>query len=440
METIFLINPPQPKPNKTTIVYGPAAPPLGLCYLASKLKKDGFNVIAIDFEKKNTNISTLKEAINKHNPAVVGITCLTNTYVTALTIAKLIKSFSDTIKIVMGGQHPSFCFEEALKYDFVDFIAIGEAEKSFLDLCKAIINNSNFNHINGIAFRRDGKTLHSLPESIVDIDNIEFPDRFVFDINSYIDPISIISSRGCAARCIFCSASAFRDAKVRFRSAKNVLEEINLLYSNDFRVFNFMDDNFMLKKQRVVDICKGLKNNMPESLWTCSARADCVDKELIKLMSYSGCKGLHFGVETASSESQKSIGKYLSLEKLDSALKLAYKYNIRTFCSFILGLPGEDINQIKKNIEYALSLYKKYKTGIVFGLLTPFPGTRVFDNAKELGIKILSRDYSQYDIYHPVIETKYFTQNQLKEILYEAQKSYLQLTSKDKLKNVIELK
>ena len=403
MNDIFLINPPQPKPDNLTLKYSPPSPPLGLCYLSPGLKAAGFKVTGWDFELKENTISRFLSLLAEKKPLIAGITSLTNTALTALTVAKLIKNHSPETLIALGGQHPAFCYEELLNYDFIDYILPGEAEKSFVMLCEAIKNNQNIHNIKGIAYRKQSKISISLPDIEPDLDNIPFPDRDLFDITGYFDPVSIVSSRGCNAKCIFCSATAFRKSKVRFRSSENILAEIELVYKKGFHVVNFVDDNFLMKKQRIKEICHGIQKHFPELFWTCSARADLVDKEIIKLLAQSGCKGIHFGVETASEDSQKYIGKYLSLQKLENALIAADKNNLRTFCSFIIGLPNEDEQQIRKNIQFAINLHKRHKTSPVFGLLTPFPGTPICNNPEKYDIKIISKNYSDYDIFTPVI-------------------------------------
>lgn len=425
MTDIYLINPPQPKPDKSILTYAPISPSLGLSYVAAALDEEDLSIKAFDFDLKDTNIGMFKESLTQDAPAIVGLTCLTNTYLTAITLAQIIKTSLPETKIILGGQHVTFCYEDALSYDFVDYVIIGEGEKSFVELCRAILNKHDVRKIKGIAFKDGNKQVYSLPEEIEDIDSIRFPKREIFNMKKYIDPVSIISSRGCSAKCIFCSASAFRGAKVRFRSAENVLEEIKVIYDQGIRTVNFMDDNFMLKKQRVVDICKTLKKKYSAVFWTCSARADNFDKDLMKLVSASGCKGLHFGAETVSEGSQKSIGKFLSIEKLENALTLAKKYGVSTYASFIIGLPDEDEKQVRKNIDYAISLNRKYNTTAVFGILTPFPGTKIYTNPEEYGIKNLSQSFSDYDIFTPVIETRYLDQKQLRALLFDAQKEYI---------------
>jgi radical SAM superfamily enzyme YgiQ (UPF0313 family) len=439
MKTILLINPPQPAPDKLTQTYSASAPSLGLAYVAAVLKKEGFSVYGLDFDQRETTIQTLTETLETVKPSIVGITSLTNTFITALTVGQMVKKHSASIKVVLGGQHPTFCYEQALQYDFIDYVIRGEGEYTFKDLCLALIANESVHSIPGVAYREGDSIKASMPENIVDIDSIPFPVREIFDLSRYYDPISIITSRGCKAKCIFCSATAFREAKVRLRSAENVLAEIEPLYRQGHHVMNFVDDNFMLKKQRVIDICKGIKKNFPELFWTCSARADFMNKELIKLLSVSGCKGVHFGVESSSEKTQKAIGKYLSLEKLETALSLAQKYQIRTFCSFILGLPEETPEQIKQNIDYALSIHEKYNTSLVFGILTPFPGTPIFNNPDQYGIEITNHNYSDYDIYTPVLRTKYLDENSLRSLLYDAQKSYLTNMSADETRDILML-
>lgn len=423
---ILLINPPQPKPDFNLLKHTPSSPPMGLAYLATILKQNNFTLQALDFDLNNVNIDLLMTIIKEDPPKIVGITALTNTIFTAVAIAKIIKSVNPDIKIVMGGHHATNCFAECFSYRCIDFIILGEGEYSFNSLCEAIINNAVYKTISGLAYPDNNNVYFNQPEEIINLDDVGFPDRTIFDLTQYYDPINIITTRGCSYNCIFCSAGAYRKNHVLYRSAQNVLKEIEHVYKQGYYVVNFVDDNFLIKRDRVIEICSSIKKHFPKLFWTCSARVELLNEDIIKLMASSGCKGMHFGVESCFELSQKTIGKYLSLEKLENVLKLTKKYGINSYGSFILGLPDEDIHQVRANIQYAISLHKKYTMYIVFGILTPFPGTELFNNPDKYGIKILSKNYSNFDIYTPVIETKYLSVNELQSLLFDANKMYME--------------
>lgn len=430
MVDVYLLNPPGLKPDKMIRSYAPSSPPLGLCYLSSSLKNDNISVKAFDFDLKDTSLEFFMNNLKDDKPSIIGITSLTHNYPAAITLAKVIKEYSEEIKVVLGGNHATFCYEDILITGYVDYVVIGEAEASFAKLARALLNGGYKEEIPGIACIKNNALSLSPPDDVVDLDTIPFPDRSLFNLEKYYDPINVISSRGCQAKCIFCSASAFRKGKTRFRSSQNFLEEIKQLYSSGFRSFNFMDDNFMLKPARTEEICKGLIKLAPEAGWTCSARAEFVNKGNIRLLAKSGCKGMHFGLESPCLETQKSIQKHLSIEKLEKALKLCRQFDIFSYCSLILGLPGENTDTINETINYAIHLNHKYHTSIVFGILTPFPGTPLYNNPQDYGIEIVSRNYMDYDIYTPVIKTQYFAPDVLRALLYDAQKAYLSGMSK----------
>ena len=440
MKDVYLINPPQPKPDITLLEAAPISPPLGLSYLAGTLKPAGISITAFDFDLKSINSTYFIQKLVKDKPKIAGITCLTNTFLSAVTLAKLIKMNSPETLVVLGGQHATFCFEDVLSFGVIDVVVLGEGEETFLQLCMAVLNNADYTHIKGIAFRdEDNNLLCTRTAEVDNLDEINFPDRSIFNMKKYYDPINIISSRGCSSKCIFCSASAFRKSKAKFRSAENVLEEIGIIYRQGFRTANFMDDNFLLKKQRIDDICNGIRKKYPKLFWTCSARADCISEDNIKLLAASGCKGLHFGLETSSKESLKDIGKYLSIDRLEKALTLAYKHRIKTFCSLIIGLPNEDHEQILHNIDYAVELNNKYNASMVFGILTPYPGTPIYNESEKFGITIHSNYWPDYDIYTPVISTKHFEKEDLRALLFEAQKKYLSNLSEESMEYMAKL-
>ena len=230
--------------------------PMGLLYLASVMKKNNINVKIIDidnyyenhkekFDENEFIKNNLTEQISDFSPDIIGIGCLfSGSFGSLKRIAKNIKHIYPNTPIVIGGIHPTMFARQILDvYNFIDYIILGEGEKTFLELIENIINTKlSLEEIDGIVFRQNSVViLNPKTEYISNIDTLPFVDYSIIDINDYKmdtsnwyspknieikQPFPIISSRSCPQRCTFCSMQLVHGSKIRYRSSGNVLDEM----------------------------------------------------------------------------------------------------------------------------------------------------------------------------------------------------------------------
>lgn len=211
--------------------------------------------------------------------------------------------------------------------------------------------------------------------------------------------MSIFATRGCPGRCTFCYRT-FRGI-VRKRSARNIINEIKLLQKNyGIREIAFYDDTFTLFKEEIKEFCKIILAEDINITWSCFTRVDFVDDKLLAIMEKAGCHLILFGVESADPAILKNINKRISLSQVKKVVKLARKLGIETRASFMFGNQGETENSIIKTINFAIELDPDE---VQFNITTPYPGTELFNFAKERGY-IRSYNWDDYSISNVVLE------------------------------------
>lgn len=331
--------------------------PLGIAYLAAVLGKQGYPVEAIDLYYKDWD--EIKHIVLQTKPQVVGITCLTEQRENARRLAALVKDISPEIKVIMGGTHASLMYEQILQHWDVDVVVIGEGEKTILELLEAYQTKQALSTVKGIAYKEGSRISKSpVQEIIKDMDSIPFPAYHLFDLDGYdrYGPagkdtpfISIMTSRGCIGRCIFCSVSRVWGKQYRWRSAKNVVDEIELLVKNYQREWiNFVDDIFTVNQKRVIELCKEILVRGLKIQWDCETRVDCVAPEMLEWMKKAGCQLISYGVESASPEVLSAINKKTTPQEIETAFKITRAVGIKTNLLLMAGNPEESeasINQ-----------------------------------------------------------------------------------------------
>jgi len=372
-------------------------PPLGLGYIQSQLENNGHNTKTIDMFDYSSKKAEKK--IRKENPDIVGISCFTYYRANSLKLAKICKKVNPGIKVILGGAHADFMYNQILShFPEVDYIVTGEGEITTLQLVRAIEHNQSLKNIKGIVFRSNGEIIRTANrDPIQNLDEIPFPCYRDFELERYsslptasqhgmqkLKHTSIITSRGCPFNCQFCSTSKFWGRFWRPRTPKNVVDEIERLNSEyNIQFLDFADDTFTLDQKRVIEICKEIIKRKLGIYWYAGTRADCVSRELFKWMKQAGCIQIDVGVESGSPKILETINKRITVKQVISAFKMADEIELDTNCLFMVGNPGET----KKTIEETIKLLDIINPKVItVGLTRIFPATPLYDIAKEKGM------------------------------------------------------
>lgn len=399
-------------------------PPLGILYLAAYIRQRGYTEIkVIDNNYSNLTLEELKVEILNYD--VICVTGTTSQYPQAQSISRIAKS-QNKISII-GGPHASALPEETLMKSDFDYVVLGEGEVSLYELLLAIHGKKQFDYVNGIAFIKGYEPYISKERELIDdLDILPFPARDLIPIHNYGN-ISlkrfngrythVMSSRGCGSKCTFCSSPSMW-GRPRFMMAKRVFSEL-LHINREYGISNihFQDDNFTAERQRVIDICQLIINSGIEFKWSCQARPDKIDFELLQQMKAAGCVQIEYGVESGDKEILKRSKKGYTKEQIRNSFFLAKKAGIATYGFFIVGLPGETIMSCIKTIFFAKQLQLD---GCFWSVLTPYPGTEIY--SKKL-VNILKDDYCFWLYKKPVVMTGYLGPRLLSIMRWIADKS-----------------
>lgn len=398
---VLLIAPPYP-------VNEFLAPPLSLAYLAAVLEKNNIEVKILDFIVTKYSDRLLKQELKSFKPDLIGATCVTLSFNAAVRILRKCKRINKNIVTVIGGPHASFTAKEILaKSRWVDFVVIGEGEYSLLDLAKRVEEKGDIRKVNGIAYREGRKVIFTQPRELIDdLDSIPFPARHRLELNKYTDGLydysfcTIVTSRGCFGKCIFCVGPLIFGSKVRYRSPESVVDEMENIKRLGFKNINISDDTFTANHKHVHAVCELIKSRKLGIPWVVFARVDTVDKDLLLEMKSAGCIGVLYGVESGDPKVLENCKKGITVDQVMSAVRMTKEAGIpQIITSFIVGLPRETRDGLIKSLKLAEGL----DSSSCFHFLSPYPGTQVYERANEYGIKILSKDYRRYDANFPPI-------------------------------------
>ena len=365
-------------------------PPLGLGYLSAVLEGDGHEVAIYDLGlEPDTPLGPEIDRIAAFAPDLIGFTAMTNNYHNVEEAAALLRDRLGS-PIVVGGPHATLYPDQVVAEPSIDYVVCGEGEETLRDLVRAMGDggvrptDSQLRGILGLAFASGGEATINAPRPLIeDLDSLPMPARHLFELSRYPlyasngEPmVTLLSSRGCPYNCSYCFKGIV-GRTYRQRSAQSVLAEIcYLIDTYDYRHFYFIDDLFTLDVKRLTAIAEGILAEGLDIRWQCLARVDRVTPQLLALMYRSGCREIHYGIESGNADVLERVGKGFSLDRVRDAVTWTDRAGILVKGYFMLGLPGDTEETMQQTIRFASELALDEA---MFSLTTPFPGTRLWD-------------------------------------------------------------
>lgn len=370
------------------------SPPLGLLYIASYLQsKTDYTIKIMDglFVENLEDAKQIATNIEEHSPKIVALTLFSDCWLEAKLICQeLKKAAQNDLYILAGGPHCNSMPLETINKIDIDAVIVGEGEVTFYEICKQILSGKKDLHsVNGVFWKKNNEIIRNKNRSLIrDLDEIPFPARNLVNLNNYKRPGVLITSRGCLAKCIFCSSPQIYNLSFRMRSAKNVCQEIDDMINNHgIRTIMFADDTFTVDHTRLKSILKVLTKREIVN-WFCESRIDTVNKDILKLMAKAGCNEIQFGIECSNQKQLNNIQKGLFLDNIKRVINWTAKEGIAPVLSFIIGFPRDTKVMVNQRIKDACKLVKEGASVIAFSSLKPYPGTEIFNNREKLGLKI----------------------------------------------------
>jgi radical SAM superfamily enzyme YgiQ (UPF0313 family) len=412
--------------------------PLGLLYLATLAEDKGHHVEFVDCDVENVTVQALCDRVAANKYDLVGLTATSPIYHKAVTAAEKIKLANPEVTTIIGGDHVNILKSKVL-YEIFDFAVFGEAEETWPEFLDTFATTGDdYSHIDGLIWRRGEEIVQNKPRRLFpDMDKLPMPAIHLTKIEEYVMTfglwknrnvgkyVSIMMSRGCPFKCTFCSESSDvkydgNVAKMRFRSPKNIVDEIEFHYkTHGVRHFFFMDSNITLKKRHTVELCEEIfKRDMSITFegWT---RANLIDDEMMALLAKAGLIRMSCGVESGSPEILKIIKKEVSIDAIRECFRLMGKHGVEPACSAMLGNPGETKATVQQTIEFLNSIPELIYTN--FSISNPYPGTQMLLWAQtgQHGLRLRYDELSKYSRYDDSpIEVNDLTANDL--VRYQA--------------------
>jgi len=359
---VVLISPP-----KQYLVSPLAQPPLGLLYLAAVLREHNIEVAYCDL------------AVDPDIPEgdLYGVTASCADYADAGEISVGLRGRKG--KTVLGGPHVTATGDVGS----FDAAVIGEGERAILDL----VNDYP-----------DLKRYYSAP-AIKDLDDIPFPARDLLSVQGRDrwladgETSSLITSRGCPYDCAFCGSNKIWGHGTRFRSAENVLEEVeHIIDTYGIHAFRIHDDQFILNRKRIHSLLEGFEEL--GIVWRASSRVDSVTPELLTRMAQSGCVEISYGVESGDQRVLDAINKGTTVEQGKDALRWTHEAGIRARALLMCGMPGETLEAPQRTVDFLEETSGWWDT-LSLTEFTPLPGTPIWESPLDFGVKILCYDVAQ---------------------------------------------
>jgi len=379
-------------------------PRLGIIQLGTILEEAGYEVKVFIEEVKGIDWDDVFDA------DAVGISTITSTAPRAYEMARQIKKAG--IPVFMGGPHVSFLAEEALEY--CDFVLKGETEETIIPFIDTLLGKGKFEDVPGLCWHYGNRVMQNAPAvGCPDLDKFPIPNldlitgskKFKGDLS--ITPI--MTSRGCPFGCNFCSVTMMFGRKYRFRSVENVIEELKMRRPE--WVF-FYDDNFAANKTHTKTLLRRMIEEGINTKWMAQVRIDVADDpELLDLMVRTNCKYVYIGLESINPKTLESLNKGQTPQDIERSINIIQDRGIRIHGMFIFGADSDEPKTIRQTVKFA----KRNKlSSVQFMILTPLPGTPVFDQMEKEG-RLLSKDWGYYDAHHVVFKPKKMNYLQLQK-------------------------
>lgn len=385
-------------------------PPIGMAYLLAAVEKAGLTALFHDDFVEQGNDEKLEELLRRERPELIGIPIYTSPVVYRFEeISALIRRVLPGAKIVSGNLHANIYAKTLIEEGKLDLVVKGEGEETLVALAQALQNGDDLKEVHGLFYKSQSGEVIETPNraNMPDISQFPYPAWHLMPWQKYnINEIGkvastgifILASRGCPFSCDFCCVM-IQGTKRRRRSPEDLCDELEWLHKTyKFKSFHFIDAMWPINPAEAIAFCdeykkRGLHKKMK---WGTETRIDALDEASIKAMGEAGCRKVMFGIESGDEEILKSINKKTKISKARQIIEWSHKYKLSPTGFFIIGLPGETEEHIRKTIKHSLSLKLHFAK---FACFVPYPGTKLFTDLKAQNLFTDTVDWNRFTSY-----------------------------------------
>ncbi len=383
--------------------------PLGIASLAAYLIEQGHEVGI--WEALPTQTMTLAERVKQFDPDVVGISAMTSQFAKGLELAQEVKSSRSNVPIIFGGVHATSTPRETLLQNSdIDYVCMGEGEYTFTEFLDHLEDKS-FEEIAGLGYQlgnqKDGSGVfvNSTRGVIHDLDSLPLPARHLFDMDFYrqrwnwprgmwLSTGNMMSSRGCPFDCTYCASKVMFGRGFKPRSVENTMFEVReLIETYGFDCISFSDDTFAIQKHRAKEIGREFQKLDTKAKFRVQLRVDTCEDDLIEELVKGGLVHVDFGIESGAEKILKDIKKGYKRDQIFPAVEIVKKHGVSVGATFIIGTIGETLEDIQETRSVAKKVGADYTQ---FFIMTPYPGTELWDYAREKGLIFENLTYEHF--------------------------------------------
>lgn len=406
--------------------------PIALEYIGASVRKD-HDVKLVDFRAEAE--TDLEELLNSFKPDIIGTGALTIEVNSVKQLFSRVKKIMPEILTVVGGQHATLIPQDFFE-KYIDVVVVGEGTGPFKKICECYETQKSFEDIENIYYRKNGKMVFTRKEPFPGLDVLPLPDRTLTSHIRYKFKSSLLfneptgtacvrASVGCTFNCKFCSVINVMNRKVYRRNIDSIIEELESL---DEPFIYWLDDEFLLDPKRAILLAKELDKAGIKKYHHFFARSDTIinHPECIEEWAKVGLILIYTGLESFREKDLKAMRKGTTISKNSEALRICHSNNVRVMANFIVyqDFDKQDFKNFAKFVR-DLDIFKPS-----FSVLTPFPGTALYEENKE---KLISRDYDLFDAFHTLLPTKLPLKQFYKEFSKLAFRKSMSLKKKLKL-------
>ncbi|MCK4339987.1 MAG: B12-binding domain-containing radical SAM protein [Candidatus Cloacimonetes bacterium] len=414
-----------------------------LCAFLDKHKTYDYKVKAVDinieaYTKPGVSIDTsvylglLEDYIKNNDYDVLAISAMFVFNIKWVDMAvRLSRKYHPRAKIIVGGGYPTLFPQRCIEEHGVDEVVIGEGEAVFLHILNSYNNHQDAEFSKRFIFEGYGMRTTSGIKIIQKKHNFLIGEELLaptwdyFDIDKYFKNsgdrmLPIEASRGCPYNCTYCCTYLSWGRKVRYKPIDNMIDEVALIYEKyKPELLHFVDDNFSFSRQWFTDFLRrmsGLK--LPVKIDASNFSVKHIDEKLINLLVKAGINRVSLAVESGSEEIQRRVNKNLKFDHVREVVKMIKSKNLQVHLCWMLGFPGETFEQINSTFNFARELRAHSNQ---FLTVLPYPGTKLFEEAKSLGVLVFKED--QLDKFDnrkcDYLKSDEWDYKQLQEMIYD---------------------
>jgi len=338
----------------------------------------------------------IERQVLAQQPDLVGITCNSGNMDTARLLVTRLKRHGLTV--ILGGSHPSALPEQSILYTSADMAAIGEGEQTLVQVMDALSGKGSLSEVTSLAWKNSrGVVVNPRAPLIESVDDVPVPDRSFINRADYFGEV-ILTGRGCPFDCAYCASRALWGRKVRLRSVSSIIEELYILREQAESVdcpgrwvVKIIDDTFTVNRNRTMILLDEIVSRRLNCFeFTGGVRADTLDKPLVEKLREANFRRVTIGVESGSPRILKMIRKQETNEDVRRALKLLRDANIHSHAFFMIGLPGETLEDVELSKQLILETLPDH---VEINMVVPYPGTDLF-------AKLVPEDPLKIDRWH----------------------------------------